>query len=78
MQKTSIGTASASTGAAGAAVVVLVWVLGLFKVQLPGDVAAAIVMILSPLVHFAAMKIGIESTGDGASVASKVAPASSP
>jgi len=47
----SVASGAASSGAAGSAVVVMVWVLSLFHVPLPSDVAAALVMLIAPVVH---------------------------
>lgn len=53
MPMSPVAGGAASSGAAGSAVVVLVWVLSLFHIALPPDVAAALVMLLAPLVHLA-------------------------
>ena len=47
----SVASGAASSGAAGSAVVVMVWVLSLCHVPLPSDVAAALVMLIAPAVH---------------------------
>ena len=47
----SVASGAASSGAAGSSVVVLVWVLSLFHTPLPSDVAAALVMLIAPVVH---------------------------
>ncbi len=47
----SVASGAASSGAAGSAVVVMVWVLSLFHIPLPSDVAAALVMLIAPMVH---------------------------
>jgi hypothetical protein len=44
-------TAATATGGASAALIVLVWVLGLFHVTLPADVGAAFIMLLGPALH---------------------------
>ncbi len=44
-------TAATATGGASAALIVLVWVLGLFHVTLPADVGAAFIMLLGPAIH---------------------------
>ncbi len=48
----TLSTSAASGGVAGAAVVVLTWVLGLLHVALPPDVAAALMVLATPVVHY--------------------------
>ena len=48
----TLSTSAASGGVAGAAVVVLTWFLGLLHVALPPDVAAALMVLAAPCVHF--------------------------
>lgn len=54
---TTVATANASMGAAGAAVVIVTWALSLVHVPVPAEVAAAGMILLSPLVHFVAARI---------------------
>lgn len=51
MNNTTVSTAAASVGAAGAFVVVAQWLLSLVHVQLPADVGAAVVVVLGWLIH---------------------------
>lgn len=48
----TLSTSAASGGVAGAGVVVLTWVLQLLHVQLPPDVAAAMMVLAAPVVHY--------------------------
>lgn len=48
----TLSTSAASGGVAGAAVVVLTWFLGLLHVVLPPDVAAALMVLTAPIVHY--------------------------
>jgi hypothetical protein len=50
----------ASGGLAGAAIVILTWVLSLFHVTLPADVAAALIVMLSAAVHAGVLKWAID------------------
>jgi hypothetical protein len=49
---TSQAAANASSGAAMAGVVVLVWLLSLWHIALPPEVAAALVSVIGALVHY--------------------------
>jgi hypothetical protein len=60
-QRGAVATSAASSGVAGAAVVILTWGLGLLHVQVPAEVAAALLVVLSPALHVAVVKLGIES-----------------
>ena len=51
-------TAAASGGAAGALVVLIVWALSLRGVIVPGDVAAALMVLLSVGMHYVGLRIG--------------------
>ena len=48
----TLSTSAASGGIAGAAVVVLTWFLGLLHVALPPDVAASLMVLAAPIVHY--------------------------
>lgn len=64
-QHGAIATGAASSGMAGATVVILTWALGLLHVEVPAEVAAALLVVLSPALHFAVMSLRIEPTGAG-------------
>lgn len=49
-------TAAASTGVSGAAIVVASWLLGKVGVVVPPDVSAAAMVLLSPALHFIAIR----------------------
>ena len=55
----TLSSGAASSGVAGAAVVILQWAMGLFHVPLPADVGAAILVILAPLIHWAITRAGL-------------------
>lgn len=44
---------TATTGAAGAAVIVLVWVLSLAGIDMPGEVASALVLLVTTALQYA-------------------------
>lgn len=44
---------TATTGAAGAAVIVLVWVLSLAGIDMPGEVASALVLLVTTVLQYA-------------------------
>lgn len=44
---------TATTGAAGAAVIVLVWVLSLAGIDMPGEVAGALVLLVTTVLQYA-------------------------
>lgn len=50
-----IATAAAGGGVTGAAVVLVVYVLGMFKITVPAEVAAAMMVVIAPFVHWAAL-----------------------
>jgi hypothetical protein len=60
MQSSSISTAGAAGGASGAAVILLVWGLSLAHVTMPAEVAAAAMMLLTPVIHYTAVRLGVE------------------
>ena len=60
MNNTSHASAAASVGAATAVVTILVWGASLAGVQVPTEVAGALGVLLSPLVHFVGVRIGAQ------------------
>jgi hypothetical protein len=65
-QRGAVATGAASSGMAGAAVVILTWALGLLHIEVPAEVAAALLVVLSPALHFAVVQLGIERVAAGA------------
>ncbi len=65
-QRGAVATGAASSGVAGAAVVILTWVLGLLHVEVPAEVAAALLVVLAPLLHLSLVRLGIEPVTTGA------------
>ena len=65
-QRGAVATGAASSGMAGAAVVILTWALGLLHIQVPAEVAAALLVVISPALHFAVVRLGIERVSTGA------------
>jgi glucan phosphoethanolaminetransferase (alkaline phosphatase superfamily) len=55
-------TAVASSGSAAALVVILLWLIGLFHVTVPPEVAAAFVTLVGAAVHWAVIKYGISAS----------------
>lgn len=68
-RNSTVATAAASGGFSGAAVVVLTWALGLAHVAVPPEVAASAMVLLTPIVHLLAMRLGVEPV-----IAAAVAP----
>lgn len=64
MKTTTVSAASASGGIIGALVVIIVWVASLFNVQVPAEVAAALMVCLTPILHVLAVRFG-PSSPDG-------------
>ena len=60
--KPTLSTSAASGGVTGALGIILIWGLSLVKVDVPSDVAMAFFVVLAPLVHYAAVRIGAEPT----------------
>lgn len=60
-RNSTVATAAASGGFSGAAVVVLTWALGVLHVEVPPEVAAAAMVLLSPIVHLIAMRLSAEA-----------------
>lgn len=54
----AVAATASVTGYSGAAIILITYIASLAKLQVPGEVSAALVMLLTPLVHFVAMKIG--------------------
>jgi hypothetical protein len=67
-QRGAVATGAASSGVAGATVVILTWTLGLLHVQVPAEVAAALLVVLSPVLHFSLVRLGVEPVAGGAEV----------
>ncbi len=65
-QRGAVATGAASSGVAGAVVVILTWTLGLLHVEVPAEVAAALLVVLSPVLHFSLVRLGIEPVAAGA------------
>lgn len=55
-------TAAAAGGASGAAVVLITWGLGLAHVTVPAEVAAAMMVLATPILHLIAVRIGAAPT----------------
>lgn len=53
-----VGQTASMTGYAGAVVVLFSWALGQWHLTVPPEVSAALVMLLTPIVHLVALKIG--------------------
>jgi hypothetical protein len=64
-QRGAVATGAASSGMAGAVVVILTWALGLVHVEVPAEVAAALLVVVSPVLHFSLMRLGIEPMAAG-------------
>ncbi len=52
-------TAAASSGSAAGVVIILLWLIGLFHVTVPPEVAAAFVTLIGTGVHWAVVKWGL-------------------
>jgi uncharacterized membrane-anchored protein len=62
-QSTSQSTSASASGIAGAAGVVLIWILvAFFKVSVPSDVAVAIVALLTPIIHYIIVRLTMTIT----------------
>lgn len=67
MNNTSpVATATASGGVVGAVVMLVVWGLSLVKVTVPAEVATAMMVILTPILHTLAVKYGFDPAKPGA------------
>lgn len=58
-------TAAASGGAAGAGIVILIWLLGAVHVTVPGEVAASMAVLVTAGVHWASIRWGLSDTTIG-------------
>ena len=56
----AVATGTASGGVSSAVAVLLIWLLSLAHVEVPAEVAAAFLAVLTPLVHLAVVRLGIE------------------
>ncbi len=59
-QRGAVATGAASSGVAGALAVIVTWALGLEHIAVPAEVAAAFLVVLTPLLHYAVVRLGIE------------------
>jgi len=55
----SQATAAGAGGVAGALGIITVWILSLFHLPVPPEVALAFSVVLTPLVHWAALRMGM-------------------
>lgn len=55
VSNSSFSTAAASGGVAGAATVIICWLISLAHVQVPAEVAASFMVVGAPLLHLVAM-----------------------
>lgn len=55
----AVSTAAASGGVVGAIVVMVTWALSLAHVTVPAEVAAAAMVVLAPIVHLIAVRLGL-------------------
>ena len=58
MKPTTIANSTASGGVAGAVTVLVCWALQQAHVEVPGEVAAAIMVLAAALIHIAALWLG--------------------
>jgi hypothetical protein len=56
-QSTTQATGASASGMTGAAAVVLIWLLSLWKIEVPPAVAVAITALAGPFVHYAFVRI---------------------
>jgi hypothetical protein len=56
---TTHAAAAASGGFTGAAVVIICFILSKLNIEVPGEVSAAMMVVLTPIVHLWAAKAGI-------------------
>lgn len=59
--RSNVSAAAASGGVAGAAVVIITWGLGLANIVVPAEVAAAMMVLVAPIIHLVAVRLGLES-----------------
>ena len=55
----TVSTAAASGGVTGAVVVLVSWALSLANITVPAEVAAAAMVIIAPVVHLIAVRLGV-------------------
>ena len=55
-------TAAASSGGAAGIVIILLWALGLAKITVPPEVAAALVTLIGSAVHCVVIRYGMPTT----------------
>lgn len=55
----TVSTAAASGGVTGAVVVLISWALSLANITVPAEVAAAAMVIVAPVVHMIAVRLGV-------------------
>jgi len=73
-QSTTQSTSASATGITGAAAVVLIWILTMFKISVPSDVAVAISALIAPIVHYVLVRMTMLTTPPGAAVAPATTP----
>ena len=56
-ENTTQGTAAAASGAAAAIVTIVVWILGMFHLEVPPEVAAALMVLVSAGIHLGGVKL---------------------
>jgi hypothetical protein len=73
MKTTAAYSAAASGGVAGAAVVLVTWALSLAHIEVPGEVAAAMMVLIAPMLHIVALRLGVERPAPDDTAAKPVA-----
>ena len=71
-----VPAAAASGGFVGALVIIVCYVISFANVQVPAEISTALMVLLTPLVHYAAVKWGIDPSL--MSVSKPAAPPSQP
>jgi hypothetical protein len=76
----NIATPAAAGGAAGAVVMLVTWGLSLAHVIVPAEVAAAMMVLATPLLHMLAVRLGLDAPDEPPAAAPVVhaAPAAPP
>lgn len=59
MPNTTHAAAAASGGFTGALVVIICFILSKFGIDVPAEVAASMMVVLTPIVHFYAAQAGV-------------------
>ena len=72
----NIAPPAAAGGAAGAVVMLVTWGLSLAHVTVPAEVAAAMMVLATPLLHLVAVRLGLDASTDAPAAAR--APAAAP